>query len=73
MERREFLKHSGLVLAVAAVGMPGIGSAFDRASYEKLQPFHVHAVGIRRFGCARTLNDPAVALAWLSENQLNFA
>ena len=62
MDRREFIAHSGVVLGVALVGLPSFADVLEPTtpshSGEFLPRLQVH----KRFGCARSLNDPAIAL-----------
>lgn len=62
MDRREFIAHSGVVLGVALVGLPSFADVLKPSTPSHSGEFRPRLQGHKRFGCARSLNDPAIAL-----------
>ncbi|MGB5108119.1 MAG: twin-arginine translocation signal domain-containing protein [Candidatus Zixiibacteriota bacterium] len=73
MDRREFIGHSGIVLGVALIGLPSLAEAFEVENPETNREFRPRLQGHKRFGCARQLNDPAIALRLPPDFPVNFA
>lgn len=73
MDRREFIGHSGVVLGVALVGLPSLAEAYETELPGTSREFRPRLQGHKRFGCARQLNDPAIALRTPLEFPVNLA
>ena len=73
MDRRKFIGHSGVVLGVALIGLPSFADAFEVENPIVNREFRPRLHGHKRLGCARQLNDPAIALQVPPDFPVNFA
>lgn len=73
MYRREFIVNSGLVLGAVVVGLPSFADAIEPDPAIIDGGLRPRLVGIKRLGCARALDDPAIALQWPAEFPTHFA
>lgn len=62
MYRREFIRNSSMVVGAVIVGLPTFANAFSEEPSERHGNLRPRLVGHKRLGCARTLDDPKIAL-----------
>lgn len=73
MYRREFIRNSSMVLGAVVVGLPTLAQAFEEAACEPCSSSNPRLIGHKRFGCARALNDPAIAMSLPADFTIHFA
>ena len=73
MYRREFIRNSSMVIGAVVVGLPTFAQAFEEESIQHHESQSPRLMGHKRFGCARALNDPAIAMSLPADFPIHFA
>ncbi len=73
MYRREFIRNSSLVVGAVVIGLPNFAGAFEQETTGLQDTSRPRLMGHKRLGCARTLDDPKIALQFPSDFPIQFA
>ena len=73
MYRREFIRNSSLVVGAVVIGLQNFVGAFEHETTGLKDTSRPRLMGHKRLGCARTLDDPKIALQLPPDFSIQFA